>query len=77
MSDVTITIRKDGPLKVDGPVTLVDHEGNEVETREGKAIFLCRCGGSKRKPFCDGAHSRIGFAGAEAAVAAAEAESED
>lgn len=69
---VTITIRKDGPLKVEGPVTLLDADGGVVETKEGRAVALCRCGGSKRKPFCDGTHSRIGFIGAEAAVRAAD-----
>lgn len=72
MSDVRITIAKDGPLKIEGPVDLRDADGNPVETRPGKATYLCRCGGSKKKPFCDGTHSRIGFAGAEAAVEAAE-----
>lgn len=72
MSDVTITINENGPLKVEGDVDLVDHEGNPVETREGKPFYLCRCGGSTKKPFCDGTHSKIGFIGATAAVEASE-----
>ena len=70
MADVKITVKKDGPLRVEGPVVLEDHEGNPIEVREGKAVSLCRCGGSKTKPFCDGTHSKIGFEGAEAAVEA-------
>lgn len=74
MSGTRITILKDGPLKleVDGPVEITDHEGNVIPHREGKAAYLCRCGASKNKPFCDGSHSKIGFAGAEAAVRALE-----
>ena len=74
MSDVKATVLKDGPLKIEGPMELLDADGNPIETRAGKAIFLCRCGGSKKKPFCDGTHSKIGFAGAEAAVAAVSGE---
>ncbi len=72
MADTRITILQDGPAKVetDGSLEIVDHEGNTVPHREGRAVFLCRCGGSKKKPFCDGTHSKIGFAGAEAAVKA-------
>ena len=53
-----ITVTETGPDKVEGPVPVVDHEGNGVETREGKPFFLCRCGLSANKPFCDGAHNR-------------------
>ncbi len=74
MTEVSVSVQTDGPLKVEGPIELVDAEGNLIPTREGKAVYLCRCGGSKNKPFCDGTHSRIGFAGAEAAVRAVSGE---
>jgi len=77
MADVTILVRKDGPLWVIGDFSLVDAEGNGIEIPEAKRkvtpeglprVSLCRCGGSVIKPFCDGTHSKIGFVGAEAAV---------
>ncbi len=68
MTKVEITVMKDGPYKLVGPVSIEDHEGNEITVREGKTVALCRCGGSTRKPFCDGTHSKIGFEGAKAAV---------
>ena len=52
---VTIRVRRDGPLKVTGPVHLVDHEGRPIEV-EGDDLVLCRCGRSADKPFCDGSH---------------------
>jgi CDGSH-type Zn-finger protein len=66
---ITITIRDNGPLLVDGEFKLVDQAGNEIPVAKRA---LCRCGGSTTKPFCDGTHSRIGFQGAVAAVKAAE-----
>ena len=63
MSDVKITVGLDGSLKVEGPVELVDHLGNELPTKEGIPFFLCRCGASGNKPFCDGSHKRVGFDG--------------
>ena len=62
---VTIKIRENGPLLIEGDFTLVDANGNEVPIAKRA---LCRCGGSTMKPFCDGAHSKIGFQGAIAAV---------
>ena len=32
-----------------------------VELEEGKTYFWCRCGRSKRQPFCDGAHKDTGI----------------
>jgi len=69
MSDegVTITPLENGPYLVKGPVVVRDADGVEYRT-ERTTIALCRCGGSTTKPFCDGTHSKIGFAAAERAV---------
>lgn len=72
MPDVEITIRNNGPYRVAGPIKLVDADGNDVDISGRESISLCRCGGSTRKPFCDGTHSKIGFQGASAAVEKAE-----
>jgi 3-phenylpropionate/trans-cinnamate dioxygenase ferredoxin subunit len=63
----TIKIQRDGPYMVEGDVKLMDHEGKEVKPAK-QPFFLCRCGGSVKKPFCDGTHSKIGFKGAREAV---------
>ena len=67
MAEVEIVVTDNGPYRVKGPITLVDPQGNEIEV-VGKDAFLCRCGGSTTKPFCDGTHSKIGFQGATKAV---------
>jgi CDGSH-type Zn-finger protein len=71
MADVQVQITENGPYKVTGPIALIDHEGNPI-TAPGQTVFLCRCGGSTNKPFCDGTHSKLGFDGAMAAVRAAD-----
>ena len=68
MAEVKITVRKNGPYRVEGPVTLVDADGNQYDLTGKPAVSLCRCGASVNKPFCDGTHSKIGFQAAEAAV---------
>jgi CDGSH-type Zn-finger protein len=80
---VTIKVRKDGPYAIDlmtGAINLIDHDGNPIPLPplpEGKTtIALCRCGGSSKKPFCDGTHSKIGFKGAEQAARAFDASSQ-
>ena len=73
MSKVKITLRPNGPLRVEDPeglVELYDAQGNRYDLSGKPAFSLCRCGGSTNKPFCDGTHSKIGFQAAEAAVAA-------
>jgi CDGSH-type Zn-finger protein len=67
---VTIRVRPNGPFLVEGPVTIVDQNGNSFATNPDKpAVALCRCGQSSKKPFCDGTHNRCGFQSAELAVA--------
>ena len=75
MAEVTVEVLKNGPLWIEPreAITLVDHDGTPIELPKGKnGVAFCRCGGSVNKPFCDGTHSKIGFKGAEAAVAQAE-----
>jgi len=68
MSDVKISVRDNGPLLVEGPVTIVDAGGNEFAVDPNKlAVAICRCGQSANKPFCDGAHKACGFAAADRA----------
>ena len=62
-SPVTITARENGPYLVRGRFTILDADGNEHKN-ERDVVALCRCGGSTTKPFCDGTHSKIGFAAA-------------
>ncbi|MFO0916291.1 MAG: CDGSH iron-sulfur domain-containing protein [Pirellulales bacterium] len=62
MSESTVRLRDHGPLVIDGPVKILDAEGNELTQAQGKpAVALCRCGHSQNKPFCDGAHKAAGF----------------
>ena len=64
----TIKVRQNGPYLVDGDdVNVVDWNGVQYQI-DRRPFALCRCGGSTKKPFCDGTHSRIGFAAAEAAL---------
>ncbi|HEX4709282.1 CDGSH iron-sulfur domain-containing protein [Phenylobacterium sp.] len=63
-----------GPIAVSGDLSelkLIDSTGQSIDVSGEKKIFLCRCGGSTTKPFCDGTHSKIAFQAAEAAVRAA------
>jgi CDGSH-type Zn-finger protein/uncharacterized Fe-S cluster protein YjdI len=48
-----------GPLMVAGNLEVVSGTGRTVN-KVTKA-FLCRCGQSKTKPYCDGSHKAAGF----------------
>lgn len=54
-----VKVLPDGPIELAGPVRITLEDGS-VDERAGR-VFLCRCGGSAKKPFCDGSHKRIGF----------------
>jgi CDGSH-type Zn-finger protein len=52
-------VLKNGPIQVTGDFVLKSMGGKVIET--GDPIFLCRCGASGNKPFCDGSHRRVGL----------------
>lgn len=56
---VRITVLDNGPYMVEGEFTLQDPQGKAF-TVQGQA-FLCRCGASQNKPFCDGSHKNVEF----------------
>ena len=57
---VEIRASPNGPLMLTGPVTVV---GTNGRTAFNETTFLCRCGASRNKPYCDGTHVKIGFVG--------------
>ncbi len=69
VKESTALARRDGPLKVlplpNGP--LQAQGALEIVSGTGHTVnrviqtYLCRCGGSANKPYCDGTHARIGF----------------
>lgn len=56
-----ITVLKNGPLLVDGDLTLNDADGATYDLAGRPSIALCRCGHSENKPFCDGNHRKGNF----------------
>jgi CDGSH-type Zn-finger protein/uncharacterized Fe-S cluster protein YjdI len=50
----TVRVRENGPLAINAPLVI---EGTE----QGLRATLCRCGQSKKKPYCDGSHTAAGF----------------
>ena len=51
-----ITVKDNGSLKVEGDFEIVDKDGKAYNLAGRAVVSLCRCGLSKNKPFCDGAH---------------------
>ena len=72
-----IKIIKDGPYHVTGNILIKEmiitpenHQNVLVEGRilpQQESYFLCRCGKSKKAPYCDGTHGKVGFCGEETA----------
>ncbi len=56
-----ITVSNNGPLRIEGEMTLVDAAGKEFGLGGRSVVSYCRCGNSQNKPFCDGSHARTGF----------------
>jgi CDGSH-type Zn-finger protein len=56
MATTKVTVNSNGSLRVEGDLEIVDKNGNVYELGGREVISFCRCGMSKNKPFCDGAH---------------------
>jgi CDGSH-type Zn-finger protein/uncharacterized Fe-S cluster protein YjdI len=54
-----IRARPNGPLMLTGSLAVI---GTNGRTAHGESTFLCRCGHSANKPYCDGTHKKVGFA---------------
>ena len=54
-----ITPFKNGPLYITGTLELKNSDGELIEKCE--ELYLCRCGHSNNKPYCDGQHKKINF----------------
>jgi CDGSH-type Zn-finger protein len=77
--EVKVVVTTNGPYLVSGGAPLSEqtiYAGSSGESEawsQGKAFppqasyALCRCGHSNTKPYCDGAHAKVGFVGTETA----------
>jgi len=61
MSDFKVIVREKGPLRLEGEISIVDHEGKPFGLAGRSVVSLCRCGQSQNKPFCDGTHNKVGW----------------
>ncbi len=59
MDKTKITTMQNGPLMIEGNLIVNKSTGEVI--KEAEKIFLCRCGQSSNKPFCDGTHKKIDF----------------
>ncbi len=56
-----IRLRENGSLVLDLPEGAQFFLNGEKRVLERPKLALCRCGHSDNKPFCDGAHKKVGF----------------
>jgi CDGSH-type Zn-finger protein len=80
MSAQKIKVTENGPYRVEGHIPLI--RKSQITSEHGEPMtwqktdseehsetyYLCRCGQSQNKPFCDGSHNRVGFDGTETAA---------
>ena len=55
-AQAVVEIIEFGPLKITGKFILKDLKRNKEESPD--EIWLCRCGKSNDKPYCDGSHKK-------------------
>jgi CDGSH-type Zn-finger protein len=57
---MNIKLLENGPIILDTK-DLVSYTAENSSDEKTGPVFLCRCGQSSKKPFCDGAHKKAGF----------------
>ncbi len=57
--NTNVEVTANGPLRVSGPCEIKMPDGSSQVLE--KDVWLCRCGASANKPFCDGAHRKAAF----------------
>jgi len=60
---VKLTLKPSGPIVLsaeDSPFPVLQTAGADDISLD-KKVFLCRCGASQNKPYCDGAHVKVGY----------------
>jgi CDGSH-type Zn-finger protein/uncharacterized Fe-S cluster protein YjdI len=57
---IVVHVRENGPILVEGNLEMKSGDGSHAMLFSGKT-WLCRCGQSENKPFCDGTHKKVGF----------------
>lgn len=55
-----VHLLKNGPALISGNFIVRDSQKKKIQL-DNEVIALCRCGSSKKKPFCDGSHQAAGF----------------
>jgi CDGSH-type Zn-finger protein len=58
-STLRVIPHENASLELSGPFALGGADGSTLLA--GTSTWLCRCGHSRSKPFCDGSHERVGF----------------
>ena len=58
-TDTTVEVTPNGPLRIAGPCEISLPDGSTRVSE--KDAWLCRCGVSQNKPFCDGSHRKADF----------------
>jgi CDGSH-type Zn-finger protein/ferredoxin len=61
--ETLVAVQKDGPYHCWGDIAVIDDQESDLLLPDGDHFTLCRCGGSKKKPLCDGSHEEKGFKG--------------
>jgi len=56
---VNVSLATDGPMHVEGNLEIIAGSGRQLACTTD--TWLCRCGASANKPYCDGSHKKIGF----------------